>query len=161
MLEFLSWLEGSGLGQAIRASGVWTYGLLNLGHITGVATLFGSVLLLDLRLLGLWADVRLDSIARPTVALAVFGFVLAVGSGGCMLSVNGSEYYGNPFLLIKFAAIGLGVVNVLVVSRMRAWRERASYRPAGTERRMLAVAGALSLVFWSTALGAGRMIGYW
>jgi hypothetical protein len=60
MLELLSWLEGSALGETLRASGVWTYGVLNLGHITGIATLFGAVLLLDLRLVGLWSDIRHD-----------------------------------------------------------------------------------------------------
>ena len=37
----------------MRESGVWTYAFLNLFHILGVSTLFGSILVLDLRLLGL------------------------------------------------------------------------------------------------------------
>ena len=53
----LAWLEGSALGYAIRNSGVWTYSLLNLTHILGIASLFGSVLALDLRLLGAWRSV--------------------------------------------------------------------------------------------------------
>ena len=116
MLELLSWLEGSALGEGLRASGVWTYGFLNLGHIAGISTLFGSVLMLDLRLLGLWRSVPLAMMSRPTVPLAVIGFSLAAASGVCMLSVNATEYYGNPFLLIKFPAIGLGLLNVVVVS---------------------------------------------
>ena len=52
MRELLTWLEGSGLGYAMRSAGVWSYGVANLIHILGVATLFGSVLVLDLRLLG-------------------------------------------------------------------------------------------------------------
>ena len=122
MLELLSWLEASALGQTIRGSGVWTYGILNLVHIAGISTLFGSVLLLDLRLLGLWSGIPLGTIARPTVPVAIIGFSLAVVSGICMLSVNATEYYQNPFLLIKFPAIALGVINVIVVSRMRVWR---------------------------------------
>lgn len=161
MLELLLWLEGSAFGQTLRASGVWTYGFINLGHIAGVSTLFGSVLLLDLRLLGCWRGIDLATLSRPTVPLAVAGFVLAAATGICMLTFNASEYYGNPFLLIKFPAIALGIVNVLVVSRMRAWRARSERRLDARERRQLAVAGGLSLAFWATALGAGRMIGYW
>ena len=161
MLELLGWLEGSSLGQSLRASGVWTYGFLNLGHIAGISTLFGSVLLLDLRLLGCWRRIDLASISRPTVPLALSGFVLAAATGFCMLCFNASEYYGNPFLLIKFPAIALGVLNVAVVSRMRAWRVRAERELSRAEARQLAVAGGLSLAFWATALGAGRMIGYW
>jgi uncharacterized membrane protein len=161
MLEFLSWLESSALGEGIRASGVWTYGLLNLGHIFGISTLFGSVLLLDLRLLGCWRNVPLATIARIAIPVAVIGFALAVVSGVCMLTVNGSEYYGNPFLLIKFSAIGLGLINLVVVSFLPEWRTRARREPDARERLRLAVAGGVSLATWGTALAAGRMIGYW
>lgn len=161
MLELLSWLEASALGQTIRGSGVWTYGILNLVHIAGISTLFGSVLLLDLRLLGLWSGIPLGTIAHPTVPVAVIGFSLAVVSGICMLSVNATEYYQNPFLLIKFPAIALGVINVIVVSRMRAWREKNTRKSTSADRARLATAGGCSLACWSVALAAGRMIGYW
>jgi len=36
------WLEASGLGQAMRGAGVWAYGVTNLVHILGVATLFAA-----------------------------------------------------------------------------------------------------------------------
>jgi hypothetical protein len=161
MLELLSWLEGSALGQMLRASGVWTYAIINLGHIAGISALFGSAVLLDLRLLGFWRGIGLTAISRPTVRLAIVGFALAVATGICMLSFNGSEYYANPFLLIKFPAIGLGLLNVVVVSRLRAWREKSQRELTPGEQRQLAAAGGFSLVCWLTALGAGRMIGYW
>ena len=62
----MAWLEGSSLGHAMRNAGVWTYGLVNLAHILGISSLFGSVLVLDLRLLGAWRRVPLELIARPT-----------------------------------------------------------------------------------------------
>lgn len=161
MLELLSWLEGSALGEGLRASGVWTYGFLNLGHVLGLSLLVGSVALLDLRLIGAWRSIELSHIARPTVPLAAVGFVLAVASGVCMITVNATEYYGNPFLLLKFPAIGLGLVNVLVVSFLPAWRAIHVRPLSSTERRQLAVAGAVSLACWLAAVVGGRMIGYW
>jgi hypothetical protein len=161
MSALLSWLEGTALGDVLRGSGVWTYGLINLAHIAGVATLFGSVLLLDLKLLGVWRGLPLATLTRPTVPLAAIGFALAALAGLCMLCFNASEYIGNPFLLIKFPAIALGLVNALVVSRLPAWRERESREPTAREQMQLALAGGISLVSWITALAAGRMIGYW
>ena len=58
----------------MRESGVWTYGVVNLVHILGVASLFGSVLVLDLRLLGCWRSVTLPAISKPTVPIALTGF---------------------------------------------------------------------------------------
>jgi hypothetical protein len=117
--------------------------------------------LLDLKLLGAWRGLPLATLTRPTVPLAAIGFVLAALSGLCMISFNASEYRGNPFLLIKFPAIGLGLVNALVVSRLPAWRQRESREATAKEQRQLALAGGISLVCWGTALAAGRMIGYW
>jgi hypothetical protein len=145
----------------MRGSGVWAYGVVNLIHILGVATLFGSILALDLRLLGLWRSLPLAAIATPTVPLAAIGFVIAAVSGTCLISTNATEYVGNPFLLIKFPAIALGLINVAALHFLRGWRDRRAQEPAARDRRQLAAAGAVSLVCWLTAVGAGRMIGYW
>ena len=161
MADLLAWLEGSPLGHAMRNAGVWTYGILNLTHILGVSSLFAAVLVLDLRLVGFWRSVPLGAIARPTVPIATTGFLVAITSGVCLITTNGSEYVGNPFLLIKFPAIFLGVVNVAVLSRLPAWKARETREMTTAEQRQLAVFGAISLLSWLTAIGAGRLIGYW
>ena len=161
MEPVLAWLEGSPLGYAIRDSGVWTYAILNLTHILGISSLFGAVLTLDLRLIGLWRHVPIAAIARPVVPIATIAFGVAIASGICMLSTNGTEYIGNPFLPIKFTAIAAGLVNVAVVNRIPGWRLRNSTPITPRDERRLAIVGALSLLCWLTAVGAGRMIGYW
>ena len=62
MHDVLAWLESSALGMFMRGSGPWTYPVVNLIHILGVATLFGAVLILDLRLLGVWRRAPLPPI---------------------------------------------------------------------------------------------------
>ena len=161
MSNVLAWLETSALGHAMRETGPWTYGLVNLGHIVGIAALFGPVLALDLRLLGLWRQVPLGPLSDVLVPMARAGFALAACAGVAMLSANGTEYVGNPFLLIKFPAIALALVNVAVLGRSRAWRGRHSRQLTDAESRQLAMLGGVSLTCWTTALAAGRMIGYW
>jgi len=157
----LAWLEASALGHAVRSSGIWSYAILNLVHIVGVATLFGAILILDLRLLGLWQRIPIAAVAAPAVPLAAGGFATAAATGIAMLTTNATDYVGNPFLLIKFPAIALGLVNVLVLRTLPAWRHALTRAPQGRERGQLAIAGAASLTCWSAALAAGRMIGYW
>jgi uncharacterized membrane protein len=159
--HFFAWLERSPLGEFIRSLGVWSYGVINLIHILGITLLFGSILLLDLRLLGAWRQIPLATLSRPTTTMALIGFILAVCSGIPMITVKTTDYIGNPFLLIKFPAIALALVNVWLVHRSPAWaahRVRDLTRP---EEMRLAAGGALSLTFWLTAITAGRMIGYW
>jgi hypothetical protein len=159
--EFMAWLQNSPLGHAMRESGVWTYAIVNLTHILGVATLFGAVLVLDLRLLGVWRRVTLAAIAQPAVPVATMGFFIAAASGVCLLATKATDYIGNPFLYIKFPAIGLGLLNVVVLNCLPAWKERKIRNLSQREQSQLAVAGGISLLCWLTAITAGRMIGYW
>jgi hypothetical protein len=157
----LTWLEGSALGQLMRTSGVWTYGAVNLVHILGISTLFGSVLAFDLRLVGLWRRVPLAALERPLVTLAAVGFAVAVTSGLALISTNGTEYIGNPFLVAKLVAIALGLANIAAVQFLPAWRTRSIEPHSRSQRFGLRVVGATSLACWLGAVAAGRMIGYW
>lgn len=161
MYDFLAWLEASALGQAMRGSGVWTYGVVNLTHILGVSTLFGTMLLLDLRLLGAWRSIPLAALEKPIVPIAATGFVVAAISGACMISTNATEYDGNPFIFIKFPAIALALLNIAVLNFLPAWQARRTRVLDPSEKRQLAVAGGISLASWLTAVSAARMIGYW
>lgn len=157
----MAWLQGSALGHAMRESGVWTYGVVNLIHILGVASLFGAVLVLDLRLVGCWCNVALSAISKPTVPIATTGFIVAALSGVCLLATKATEYVGNPFVYIKFPAIALGLLNVAALSAFPAWKQHRIRDLSAREQSRLAVFGAISLVCWLTAITAGRMIGYW
>lgn len=161
MYDVLAWLQASALGMFMRDSGPWTYPVVNLIHILGVATLFGAVLILDLRLLGVWRRTPLPPITTAAAPVAMAGFALAAASGVCLLAANAVEYQNNPFLLVKFAAIGLGLVNALTLRRTAAWRAHPTRDLSHSETRTLAAMGGVSLVSWLTAVAAGRMIGYW
>jgi hypothetical protein len=157
----MAWLEGSALGHAMRDTGVWTYAVVNLTHILGVATLFGSILVLDLRLLGLWKQIPLAALSQPAVTLASLGLAVAVVSGSGLLATKATEYVGNPFLYIKFPAIALGLLNVLLLRRSAAWRAHRVRALDSREEMQLRSMGGISLACWLTAISAGRMIGYW
>src|SRR5687767_9894582 len=161
MSDFMAWTEASTLGYLMRESGPWTYAVVNLAHILGVASLFGAVLILDLRLLGVWSQTPLAALADAAAPIAAVGFGLAALSGAGLLASNATEYVGNPFLLIKFPAVALGFVNAVLVRRSRAWKAVRTRELTPHEHRQLALIGGTSLVCWLTAITAGRMIGYW
>lgn len=145
----------------MRGSSAWTYPLVNLAHILGVATLFGSVLLTDLALLGVWRRKALPALAHAASPVSAAGFVLAAVTGVGLLASNATEYRGNLFFLVKFPAIAAGVVNALVLRRTTAWQALDSRELTPRESSRLAWMGGLSLVCWLTAVTAGRLIGYW
>jgi hypothetical protein len=164
---FLTWIESSALGHFVRESGAWTYPIVNLAHVLGIATLFGSVLVLDLALISAgWRIGKVPQSGLPVLAataapLASVGFLLAVMSGVGLLSSNATDYNGNPFFMIKFPVIAIAFANAVAVRRSDAWSAIGSRELAPHEVRQLARMGGLSLVCWTGAITAGRMIGYW
>ena len=161
MRDVLVWIEGTGLGHYMRESGPWTYAVVNLSHILGVATLFGSVLVLDLRLLGCWRRIPIAALASATMPVATVGFGIAALTGTALLATKATDYLNNPFFDIKFPAIALGLINVLILNLLPAWRARGTRELSRAEHRQLAVMGGISMACWLTAVSAGRMIGYW
>jgi hypothetical protein len=155
--DFTAWMQASTLGHFMRESSPWTYAIVNLFHVLGVATLFGSLVVLDLRLIGVWRRVPLATITDVAAPVAAFGFSLAIFTGVGLFATKATEYVGNPFLYLKFPAIGLGLINVLVLSRLTAWRDRATRELSRGERVQLGI----SLVCWFTDIAAGRLIAYW
>ena len=161
MHDLLASIEASPLGRMMRESGPWTYAVVNLAHILGIASLFGAILVLDLRLLGVGRNRPLAPVADATVPLAKAGFALAAVSGVALLTANATEYDGNPFLLIKFPAIAIGFANAVLLGRSAAWHAARRGTASAAQTRRLAVMGGVSLLSWLTAVAAGRMIGYW
>jgi hypothetical protein len=159
----LAAVQASPLGEAMRSAGVWSYGIVNAVHVVCIAMLFGSILVLDLRLVGWRAARPLHEVAAGTVPVAATALVLAALSGLCLIATNATEYARNPFLLIKFAALAVALANLALLHRSRAWRAAVRERrtPDPGERRRLALGGAVSIAGWLTVIVAGRLMGYW
>jgi hypothetical protein len=137
----------------LRESG-WLYAGVNTAHVLGIALLVGAIVVLDLRLLGLWRTAPVATLARPAIAVASAGLAIAVVSGAGLFAVQATEYVDNLFLYVKFAAILLGLVNIAALRLAGDWTQDRRARRHGW-------AALLSLASWLTALTAGRLIAYW
>ena len=157
----MAWLEASALPAFVRTSGPYSYGIVNLFHVFGIALLFGAIFVLDLRMLGAWRSIPLNALARPIVPVAGVGLVLALLSGITLFTVQATEYYYNPFLYIKLGALLLGLINLLALHSSAAWKTMANADQTGAGRMRLALGALISLGAWITVITAGRMIAYW
>jgi len=150
---FLAGLEGTSLAQALRVSR-WGYAAVNAAHIFGIALLIGSIVPLNLRLLGLWRGVPLQPLARVLVPVAGAGLALAVAMDVLLFSIRAREYAGLGVLQLKLALIAAALLSAFLAVR--------AYGP------MLATGGAnrlrahaiVSLTCWLGALVCGRLIGF-
>jgi hypothetical protein len=158
LAEWLAGLEATALARALRDS-VWTYPLVNAGHIAGIALLVGSIVPLDLRLLGAWRSVPLVPLWRVLTRTAAIGLALAVVFGALLFITRATEYAASGFFLAKMAIVAAATVNALLL-RAGASDALMHAMPGARPSRRMRFAGAISLAAWLTALTLGRLVGY-
>lgn len=151
-------LQATGLSEALRAS-VWLYPLVNTGHVVGIALLFGAIVPLDLRLIGVFRSAPLAHLANTLVPVAVAGLLLALASGALLFATRPLDYVVEPLFGIKLALLGAAVLNALWLRFDPEWR-RLGAAPGAATCRGWRVHGALSLLLWLGVITAGRLIGY-
>jgi hypothetical protein len=142
---------------ALRTS-LYVYPLVNAAHILGLATLFGAILALDLRLLGLGGTVPVQPLARFLPRVAAAGLAAGVLTGSLLFLVQPVDYARNPYLLAKLGFVATGAAHAIVVHRSRGWQTVQG--PLGIVTPGLRLSALLSLTIWTAAVVAGRFIGF-
>lgn len=155
MLELLKWLEQSALGVMARES-FWLFPLGEILHFFGLCLLMGSMLIIDLRLLGFARRISIDA-TLDLIPFAALGFVLNLVSGIVFISAYPENYWPSTAFRIKMGMILLGGFNALWFKKME--HPRIALLPPGTsmDARTRAVA-ALSLFVWIAVLILGRIL---
>ena len=157
LISALAALQGSALPTALRGS-YYGYPLVNAGHIVGIALLFGGIVPLDLRLLGLWPSIPVGPLARILLPLAISGLILAVTTGSLMFSVSAVKYAGLGVFQLKMLLVLTATANALLLRRVAGWSGDASAR--SSIRLRVASAAGLSIVLWLAVILCGRIIAY-
>jgi hypothetical protein len=158
LADVLGALQDAVLVDALRRSH-WVYPLVNAGHIVGLALLFGAIVPLDLRLIGLWQRIPIGGMARTLLPVAIAGLLLTVTTGALLFSVSAVRYAGLTLFQVKLLLILGASANAVLLHGSTAWGAYQHGELAGTTPR-LQVAGVLSLGLWLSTIVAGRMLGY-
>jgi hypothetical protein len=141
-------IEATSLAQFLKRSAL-VYPLVNAGHVAGMGLLFGSVVALDLRLLGLGVGLPLRAMLRFLRGIAVAGLVLAICTGALLFVTQAGDYLDSPVFRVKMALLGVALALVAL-----------HWRVEGMSEARQQIAAGLSLILWCAVLIAGRMIAY-
>ena len=140
-------LEGLWLAQAMKYS-TWLYPTVETMHIWGIGMLFGSVVIMDLRVLGFGTKLNMSDLSRLGILVAFVGFGLAVLTGSLLFITQASELIGSRLFILKMCLIFLLVANAMIL-RMRTVTNGISKLQA-----------LLSLAGWASVIGMGRWLAY-
>jgi hypothetical protein len=160
--QFLATLEHGALAGAMRGEHgwEWLFPIIETLHVMGLAVLFGSILMLDLRLMGLSS--RNTPVVRLTGEILPYtwtAFAAAAATGSLLFISRATVYLANPqfelkLLCIIVAGINMAVFRYGIYRRASQWDDGSPPPPAAW------AAGALSIVLWLGVILFGRWTGF-
>jgi hypothetical protein len=152
-------IETSGLGEWMRTS-LRAVPVVEAIHVMAIASVFGTILIVDLRLLGFPNTRRaFTRIADELLRLTWAAFFLAAISGALMFAANATTYFDNTAFRLKMlallaAGVNMAIFHLWTIRTVASWDKDAPAPLAGR------VAGAASILIWVTVIFLARWIGF-
>ncbi len=152
-----SWLENLSFPTEIRES-PWLFPTLETVHVFALVFVIGSIMKVDLRLLGLGSKERpFTEVAEESLPWTWSAFALAAAAGSLLFASKAVTYYGNIPFRLKMLCLVLAALNMAVslaghpaVGGLGSWQTA----PGGE------IGGGASLSLWLAIVAAGRWIGF-
>jgi len=158
----LAVLQNSTVGRTISGnigSGWWFANIETL-HVLATSAVFGSIAMVDLRLLGVTSrDSTVSRLSQEVLVYTWVAFALSVITGTLLFISKAETYFHNLQFQLKFLFMALAGLNMLMFHfgtyrRVLQW-DNALPPPIGAR-----LAGALSLALWICVIFMGRWIGF-
>ncbi len=166
--SFVQELPQSALIQGLQQSALseWMRGslkalpIIESVHVMAVAVVFGTILLVDLRLMGLRDTNRpFTRVFRELVRWTWLGFGVAVVTGTLLFIPNAQTYarnaaFGLKMLALLCAGLNMAIFEFTTLRRVAKWDTEVP-SPLGAR-----AAGAVSMLLWTSVIVFGRWIGF-
>ena len=158
LADLWTWLESLPISPYIAES--WWFPLLESIHVLGSTFVVGSILMVDLRLLGLAGRVHpVSRITREIVPWTYGACAVSVLAGAGMFISRANHYAGNRAFQVKMVLLALAGIN-MAVFHLATSRGIVRWDTAETTPLTSKFAGACSLLLWMGIMLAGRWIGH-
>ena len=139
------------ISQAIGAS-IWIYPTIQALHLVFLALLAGSILIVDLRLIGFGMTSQpVSQVAKDARPWMIIGLIGMVCTGVPQLMQNATREYFSEFFWYKMYLIAFGLI-VMVTVRRKAVQ--------AAETTMFGkIVGVVSMATWAAVTINARLIG--
>ena len=155
LLEVCRWIQNSSLLVGMRSS-PWLFPIVATIHLFGLAIVGGSVLVVDLRLLGLGLRRQpVSQLARDAELWLLRGLLVSIPTGVLLFMCFATKYYYLTTFWVKMASLLLVLLFTFSVRRRVTMSDETRSGPVWT--RLVAV---VSLSLWTSVAIAGRLIGF-
>ena len=155
LLPFFQWCESLWLGRAVVGS-LWLFPVIESVHLLALSVLGGSILLVDLRMLGFGLKhYSVSALARDARPYMIGAIVTLIATGVPLFLAESIKCYYSPAFWVKMTTLAIAITYTFTV-RTRVTRSE----PVRNTARLQMLVGALSIALWVTVAAAGRWIGF-
>jgi hypothetical protein len=151
-------IEALAIARAMREN-LWLYPSVEIVHIVGFTILVGSVVLFDVRVLGLSKGVSVKALGRHLLPWSVGALVLIIPTGLLMFAAHAADFLVNRAFQLKMALLLAAGINAALFhtgpyQSVAAWDTNAT-APLGARASV-----ALSIAIWISIIACGRLLAY-
>lgn len=160
--QILDAIEQWPIAAAVRGETGWEWLFPNIEtlHVLSLAVVFGSVLMVDLRLVGLASrESAVSRLSAEALPLTWTAFVCAVITGTLMFMSKAHSYFHNLQFELKFLCIFLAGVNMMLF-HFGIYRDILKWDSEVAPPLRARVAGGISMLLWAGVIFFGRWIGF-
>ena len=151
-------IEALAIAKAMREN-LWLYPSVEIVHIVGFVMLVGSVVMFDLRVLGLSRQVPVRALARHLLPWSLAALVLIVPSGLLMFAAHANDFISNRAFQVKMGLLLAAGLNAAIF-HTGPYRSVAQWDTAVAAPGWARVSVALSIAIWLSIIACGRLLAY-
>jgi hypothetical protein len=157
MDAFADWLVSTPMNGLVL-NYAWSWPTLESLHFLALCVLMGSLLIMDLRLIGFNRIIPLQAV-HSLMPIAIVAFAINLITGVSFLFGDPYTYFANYAFWVKMSLIVLAGLNFLVYFT-KVEPVILKLGPHEPTPPFAKVVGTLSLVFWFGVLSYGRLLPY-
>lgn len=144
--------------QLLSSDRLWM--LLEGTHVLTLMLFAGTILFVDLRLLGVaFRNVAVSRVADQVLPLTVGGFAVLLVTGSLLFFSNPLEYWHNFSFRLKLVFLFAAAINIFWF-HIRVQASRPEWDEAPVPPRAVRASGAASIGLWFVVIFAGRYMAY-
>jgi uncharacterized membrane protein SirB2 len=156
--RFCLWLEQTDFSQTIQST-PWIVPAVQTVHILAIATVLASVLMINLRLLGLVGpDQPMERQSRRFLPVIWWTLPVLLVTGIIMIIGEPARSLKNPVFQLKMALL-VAAIAVTALHQLRLTRGRL--KPVPHQRGVALLIAIPSFALWTAIVFAGRWIAYY
>jgi hypothetical protein len=157
--EIVSWLNETAWSVALRES-FFVWPIVEATHVLTIMLFVGTVIMVDLRLLGVtFRDVRVSEMTARVLPWTIAGFTLMVITGLLLFYAKPPVYFHSLFFRVKMFVLLIALINIVLFHR-RVQSDSAAWDIGTAPPFTARASAAISLAAWITIVILGRMIAY-